>query len=104
MRLDVWVPAVVPATVPACRPPGASDGPLRGVKRLAWGGDGRRGVARLELSAGSLAGAEIVVEVIGREVEVSIRSPFEAVEPDLVERLRARLGDRGLSLRSFDVT
>jgi len=61
-------------------------------------------VARLELSAGSLAGAEIVVEVVGREVEVSIRSPFEAVEPDLVERLRARLGDRGLSLRSFDVT
>ncbi len=74
------------------------------MKRLAWGGDGRRGVARLEISAGSLAGAEIVVEVLGREVEVSIRSPPEAVEPDLVERLRARLGERGLSLRKFVVT
>jgi len=61
-------------------------------------------VARLQIGAGPLAGAEILVEVVGREVEISISAPPDAVESDLAERLRARLGDRGLSLRRFDVT
>ncbi len=83
---------------------GAADGSLRGVRRMAWGGDGRRGVARLEIAVGPLAGAEILVEVVGCEVEVSISSPLDPVKPDLADRLRTRLGDRGLSLRRFDVT
>ncbi len=89
---------------PPTRGAGGADGSLRGVRRMAWGGDGRRGVARLEIAVGPLAGAEILVEVVGCEVEVSISAPLDPVKPDLAERLRARLGDRGLTLRRFDVT
>jgi len=45
------------------------------VRRVAWSGDGRRGVARLELGAGPLAGATIVIHADEGRVRVHVDTP-----------------------------
>jgi hypothetical protein len=66
------------------------------VRRIAWGGDGRRGTARIELGSGALADATLLVETNGGDVRVELVVPAGvAVEP-LRARLKARLEARGL--------
>jgi hypothetical protein len=72
------------------------------VRRVAWGGDRRRGVARLELG-GSLEGTCITVEGEGREVSVDIALGPGGAVGDFPERLAARLRARNITLRSLDV-
>jgi hypothetical protein len=68
----------------------------RWVRRLAWGTDGRRGTARLEIGAGGLEGAELVVTTEAGHVSVDVRLPA-AADVALSERLRSRLEARGYS-------
>jgi hypothetical protein len=72
------------------------------VRRIAWGGDRRRGVARIELG-GEHLGTTLVVQGEGREVSLSIELAPGRDAGSLPERLAARLRARGLSLRDVEV-
>jgi hypothetical protein len=67
----------------------------RWVRRSAIGGDGRRGAVRLELDQGRFAGAALIVTAEGSQVAVDLRLPEGPGAPDLAERLRRRLEQRG---------
>jgi hypothetical protein len=73
------------------------------VKRAAWGGDGRRGAARLTLGAGRLDGATVTVvsEPDGLVVEVELPPGGDA--DNLRERIADRLDRRGLLVRDITV-
>jgi hypothetical protein len=75
----------------------------RVVKRIAWGGDGRRGTARLELGSGELAGAVILLEADERGVEIDVELPAGCSADVWRDRILERLRDRGLSVQRFDV-
>lgn len=68
----------------------------RWVKRVALGGDARRGVARLDIGQGRYAGAELTVSAEADRVSVELTLPGGAPDAGLSERLRARLLRRGL--------
>lgn len=69
----------------------------RWVRRVALGGDQRRGVARLDIGQGRFAGAELLIVAEPGQVSVELNLPPEAAAPGLGERLRARLAQRGLT-------
>jgi hypothetical protein len=108
----VGVPLVGGALPPAAVPEGTSGVPAGSVweslligevvRRVSWGGDRRRGLARIEL-AGALEGTCILVEGEGREVAVEIALAPGAEPGDLCERLAARFARRGLTVRSLTV-
>lgn len=68
----------------------------RWLRRLSWGGDGRRATARLELGAGALSGAELVVTAEGGHISLDLRLPTDA-EGGLADRIRRRLEAKGYS-------
>ena len=72
------------------------------VRRISWGGDRRRGAARIELG-GALAGTTIVVQGEGRSVALDIELAPGTDPAGLPARLTARLAARGLEVRSVDV-
>jgi hypothetical protein len=72
------------------------------VRRISWGGDRRRGAARIELG-GALVGTTIVVQGEGRTVALDIELGPGADAGTLPARLAARLAARGLEVRSVDV-
>lgn len=71
----------------------------RWVRRVALGGDQRRGVARLDLGAGRFAGAEllIVAEAGAVSVELTLPAQSTGMDQDIERRLRGRLERRGFS-------
>ncbi len=73
------------------------------VRRIAWGGDGRSGTARVEIGAGALAGAVLLVHAEGGAVRVSLEVPMGVDAAAWGERLRSRLLARGLQVESVDV-
>ena len=73
------------------------------VRRVAWSGDGRRGAIRLELGAGHLAGAEIVVEAVAGQVRVHLRAPDGVDLAPWRERIARRLAARGLDVGEVKV-
>jgi len=93
--------AVVAAAVPAVVPPGVLDAALalEMVKRVQWGGDRRRGVARIELAAGAV----IVLENEGRAVTLDITLAPGETKDDLPERLSRRLEARGIAVTGVTV-
>jgi hypothetical protein len=68
------------------------------VRKIAWSGDARRGAVRIELGAGALAGATLLVAADRGRVHVTLsaRAPIE-LEP-WRERIVARLAARGLEV------
>lgn len=74
------------------------------VRRVAWGGDGRRGTVRLELGAGELAGAVLTIHAEAREVEVELSLPAGVAAADWEERLAGRLAASGLAVKQLVVT
>jgi hypothetical protein len=72
------------------------------VRRISWGGDRRRGAARIELG-GALVGTTIVVHGEGRTVALDIELGPGADAGALPARLAARLAARGLEVSSVDV-
>ncbi|RYZ08880.1 MAG: hypothetical protein EOO73_06180 [Myxococcales bacterium] len=69
----------------------------RWVRRVALGGDQRRGVVRLDIGEGRHAGAELLISAEGGHVSVELTLPQAPTDSALSERLRARLQHRGLS-------
>lgn len=66
------------------------------ARRVAWGGDRRRGSARIELSEGPLAGATLLVHAEEREVTVELELPGGVTAGgDWRERIIERLEERG---------
>jgi hypothetical protein len=67
------------------------------VRRVAWGGDRRRGVARIELD-GEYRGTTVWLESDGRTVELSVELAPGLDARALPERLLGRLRGRGLDV------
>ena len=72
------------------------------VKRVSFGGDRRRGVARLELD-GDYAGTTLWVRGEGSTLELEVRLGVGLESSDLPERLLDRLRARGLEVSAVDV-
>jgi len=77
------------------------------VRNVAWSGDGTRGVVHLELGAGALSGARVVIEADGGRVRVSVTGPASvhaAVDLEAWrDRIAARLAARGLEASSVEI-
>jgi len=73
------------------------------VRRISWGGDRRSGTARIEFGAGALEGGSIVVQALGRQVEVVLEVPAGFDGRALEDRLRQRLAARGIELAAVTV-
>lgn len=69
----------------------------RWVRRVALGGDQRRGAVRLDIGQGRFSGAELLVVAEAGHVSVELQLPASVAGGDLSERLRARLEQRGYS-------
>jgi hypothetical protein len=72
------------------------------VRRVAWGGDRRSGVGRLELG-GAHVGTAITVRGTGREVALSIELARGSEAGNLPARLVERLRARGLEVTEVEV-
>lgn len=68
------------------------------VRRVAWSREGRRGTVRLELGAGALAGAELLVESEEGRVRVHLRAPAGVDLEAWRRRIARRLAARGLQV------
>jgi hypothetical protein len=92
-----------PVLAPAALPPSADlQQLLTGLaRRVAWGGDRRKGTARIELSEGALAGATLIVHTEQRSVTVELELPAGAGAgtQGWEARLTERLEGRGFSAR-----
>lgn len=73
------------------------------VRKIAWSGNARTGAMRIELGAGALAGATLLVEADGPEVRVKLELPPGADATSWRERLERRLSSRGLNVKELDV-
>jgi hypothetical protein len=73
------------------------------VRKIAWSGDARRGSVRLELGAGALSGATLVVRAEGAQVHVALSAPPGTNLEDWRTRIASRLAARGLDVGSLDV-
>jgi hypothetical protein len=102
-------PGITPAVVLAQPSSSAAALPLREdlqnllnglARRVAWGGDRRKGSARIELSEGALAGATLVVHAEQRSVSVEIELPGGSnAGQGLQQRILDRLEGRGFAAR-----
>jgi hypothetical protein len=73
------------------------------VRRIAWSGDSRRGTMRLELAAGALAGATLVVHADEGKVRVQLQAP-EGVDPAAWRaRIEGRLAAKGINVEGVEV-
>jgi len=73
------------------------------VRRAAWGGDRRRGTARIELGAGELAGATLLVEADRHDLRIDLELPAGVPAEPWRARLASRLSERGFSVRELHV-
>ncbi len=95
-------PVASPAAAPA--PPLELEQLLRDlVRRAAWGGDRRRGTARIELAAGELAGATLLVEADSNDLRIDLELPAGVAAEPWRERLATRLRERGFDVRELNV-
>jgi hypothetical protein len=67
------------------------------ARRSAWGGDRRKGSARIELAEGALAGATLHVHTEQRTVSVELELPPGMPAHRWQERIAARLEGRGFT-------
>ena len=74
------------------------------VRRIAWSGNARVGVARLELGAGELEGATLTIQSDDGVVRVALDLPPGVDRAAWKERISGRLGARGLHVEAVDVT
>ncbi len=73
------------------------------VRKVAWAGDGKRGTVRMELSAGALAGATLVVHADHGHVRVELDAPAHVNAAEWRARIHERLTQRGLLVDAIDV-
>jgi hypothetical protein len=90
--------APAPASAPAPPPPSLEELLPALVRRVAWSGDARRGAVRLELGAGPLEGATLLVRAEGSRVEVTLRAPPGVDADAWTDHLTRRLEARGIDV------
>jgi hypothetical protein len=73
------------------------------VRRVAWSGNARAGVARLELGAGELEGATLTIHADDGRVRVALDLPPGVDRAAWKERISERLALRGLQVEAVDV-
>ena len=73
------------------------------VRRAAWSGDARRGSVRLELGAGTLAGATVLVQSDDGRVCVQLMAPAGVDLDAWRARIALRLAARGLDVERVEV-
>ncbi len=73
------------------------------VRKVAWCGDARSGSVLLELGAGALAGARLLVTAEGGRVHVQLSAPPGVDLAGWRTRITARLAARGLDVTGVDV-
>jgi hypothetical protein len=67
------------------------------VRRFSWGGNGRRGAARIELGAGTLAGLTLLLSAEDGELSLEVQGDDGGEQG---RRLAARLAAKGLRVTS----
>jgi hypothetical protein len=73
------------------------------VRRIAWSGDARRATIVLELGAGALAGATLVVHSEEGRVNVRLSAPAGSDFGPWRTRIVARLAARGVDVDAVHV-
>lgn len=73
----------------------------RVLRRIAWGGDKTRGVARLEFGEGVLSGGTLLIEASSGGLSMVLELPPDASLDAWAERLAQRLRARGLRIDEF---
>ena len=95
--------AAVPAATAGTTLPLAWPLMERLVRRLALGGNGRSGTARIEIGAGELTGATLLLTAEAGTVDVAVELPAGAAPGDWEVRLRDRLARSGVPVGSISV-
>jgi hypothetical protein len=97
-------PATQGASDPQVRARASLEEVLPGlVRRVAWSGDGRRATMRLEIGAGHMAGATLLVHADDGRVRVELSAPAGVDAASWRERILARLHLRGVCVDSVQV-
>jgi hypothetical protein len=74
------------------------------VRRIAWSGDRHRGTLRLEIGAGELAGATLLVHADAGRVRVHMEVPPGVDADGWQRRIQDRLVSRGVATDAVEVT
>jgi hypothetical protein len=74
------------------------------VRRVAWSGDGRRATARLEIGAGELAGAILLVHADAGHIHVHLDVPPGVDARAWQRRIAGRLAARNIPTDAVEVT
>jgi hypothetical protein len=93
------VGAVVPPTPSA--PAGLDPLVSELLRSIAWGGDRRRGTARIELGSGRYGGTTLKVDVVGNGLQIALEAPPGVDTAALGLRLAERFEARGLHVESL---
>lgn len=70
------------------------------LRSIAWGGDRRRGTARIELGSGRYGGTTLRVDVVGDRLQIDLQAPPGVDAAALGARLQERFEARGLRVDS----
>jgi hypothetical protein len=73
------------------------------VRKIAWFGDGRRGSVRVELAAGELAGATLLVHAHDGRVNVELCAVSDVDTEGWRTRIAERLAARGIAVDGIEV-
>jgi hypothetical protein len=73
------------------------------VRRIAWSGDAHRGSARLEVGAGPLEGATLIIHADDGVLRVVLDLPPGVDRNEWRDRIAERLGARGFQLGALEV-
>lgn len=73
------------------------------VRRVAWSGDSKQGTLRMELAAGALAGATLIVSADLGRVHVQMQMPPGVDAAAWRARIHERLTARGLDVATVEV-
>ena len=103
-------PRGAPLSTPSAEPPRAPDmrTPMEQlmsklVRRVAWSGNARTGTARLELGAGELEGATLMIHADNGAVRVVIDLPPGVDRAAWRDRIAGKLGTRGLHVEDVEI-
>jgi hypothetical protein len=73
------------------------------VKKIAWSGDAQRGMVRMELGAGDLAGGTLTVSAENGRVSVHVAAPPGTDAGEWKSRIANRLEARGIAVDTVHV-
>jgi hypothetical protein len=74
------------------------------VRRIAWSAEGKdRGAVRMEIGAGELQGAVLLVQADAGEVKIHVSVPGGADREAWREKLLRRLDARGVRVTSLEI-